>query len=131
MLIKILYSLLILLFLLIIGWRIFNYFIYPVLQFFKRKNEHGYILLSVVNGEHYEHRAMVEKLVGRKLSFDEEVHHINGKKWDNRRTNLALLSRDDHLEWHRQLSTLYKAKKYPTIRQQKEILATDFQATLF
>ena len=127
MLIKLLYSLLILLFFIIAGWRIFNHLIYPVLQFFKKKNEHGYVIW----GEQYEHRAKIEKIIGRKLLYDEEVHHINGKKWDNRRTNLALLNREVHLEWHRQLASLHKNKKFPSIRRQRKILTDDFQAMLF
>jgi transposase len=46
------------------------------------------------------HRFLMEKKLGRKLTFDEVVHHINGNKHDNRVENLEVLSRGDHLRLH-------------------------------
>ncbi|MBC7538294.1 MAG: HNH endonuclease [Bacteriovorax sp.] len=53
---------------------------------FKRKNEFGYVLTRA--GE-FEHRVKVEQPIGRSLEYGEEVHHSNGKPWDNRKANLA------------------------------------------
>lgn len=74
--------------------------IYPLNQKLKKKNEHGYVLSG--NGN-FEHREIVEKIVKRKLRPGEEVHHINGVKWDNRKSNLALMTKEEHLRWHKRL----------------------------
>lgn len=44
----------------------------------------------------YEHRLIMESIIGRHLKEDEHVHHINGKRWDNRPGNLQLLSSSEH-----------------------------------
>lgn len=44
----------------------------------------------------YEHRLIMEGLLGRCLGKDEHVHHINGKRWDNRPENLQVLSAEEH-----------------------------------
>lgn len=47
-----------------------------------------------------EHRVIVERHLGRKLSKDEVVHHINGNKLDNRIENLKVVSRAEHKRLH-------------------------------
>ena len=44
----------------------------------------------------YEHRLIVEGILGRYLTTQEHVHHINGTRWDNRPENLQVLSASDH-----------------------------------
>lgn len=121
-------SLLLLVFLLFVVFKFYNNLIYPILQFLKKKNEHGYILLGVTE---YEHRAKVEKIIGRKLSYNEEIHHINGKKWDNRKSNLALMIRESHIKWHERLAWMYENKIFPSIKTQRKKLIEDFNARLF
>jgi len=48
----------------------------------------------------YEHRLIVEEKIKRKLKRKEEVHHINGKRDDNRIENLYLFTKSEHKAYH-------------------------------
>lgn len=68
-------------------------------DFGRHVKKNGYVWISVpalANGGKktmiMEHRYVMQKLLGRTLRQEETVHHINGKRGDNRPDNLELFS---------------------------------------
>lgn len=46
------------------------------------------------------HRVLAEIKMGRALLDNEDVHHVNGDKTDNRPENLEVLSKSEHAKKH-------------------------------
>ncbi len=68
-----------------------------------RKNRDGYVLLwepehpnKSLGGWQFEHRLVAEQTLGRYLTSEEHVDHINAVKDDNDPSNLQVLSPSDH-----------------------------------
>lgn len=74
----------------------------------RRIGSDGYYLLYSPNHPHCdsqkyvrEHRLIMEKIIGRYLTKEEVVHHINGNKLDNRADNLMLFyNNSEHVKHH-------------------------------
>lgn len=52
------------------------------------------------NGRVFEHILVAEEKLGRKVTRDEVVHHINHVKTDNRPENLEVVGRGEHVRNH-------------------------------
>lgn len=54
-----------------------------------------------VNGKkHDEHRYIIEQIIGRKLGFNEVVHHKDKRKFNNDASNLEVMNRAEHTRLH-------------------------------
>lgn len=62
--------------------------------------KNGYITICTQGKKHYKHRLLMEQHLGRKLKPNEQVHHINGDKTDNRIENLVVIERGKHQKMH-------------------------------
>lgn len=61
-----------------------------------QKHPSKYVRIYVNGVRVHEHRYVMEQILGRPLQDDEEVHHINEDKTDNRPENLQVVSKKEH-----------------------------------
>jgi len=67
-------------------------------------NGYGVHRVSISGRRVYAHRAVAERILGRVLSSEEHVHHIDRDKGNNSAGNLIVLSEDGHTRLHRAMS---------------------------
>src|SRR5687768_15764725 len=48
----------------------------------------------------YKHREVMEQVLGRPLTRDEHVHHVDSNRLNNEPSNLRILTRADHCREH-------------------------------
>lgn len=63
-------------------------------------NTNGYKVVGHNGIKIYEHRYVMEIYLGRKLGWDDVIHHINEDKLDNRIENLSLTNHSEHVKLH-------------------------------
>jgi len=78
-----------------------------------KANCHGYMFVLQKDGSYkQEHRLIMENHIGRELSDDEIIHHINHIPTDNRIENLQIMTHQTHTKLHSKLR--WNRKTHPT-----------------
>lgn len=67
---------------------------------YRHGNKNGYKMIKIDGKWKEEHRAIMEKHIGRKLKKTEVVHHVNHDKHDNRLENLQVMTIAKHVSHH-------------------------------
>ena len=70
-------------------------------RYIGKRRPHGrYMVIRTEKGWESEHRVVMEKHLGRKLSTKEHVHHKNHDRRDNRLENLEVILASPHASLH-------------------------------
>lgn len=67
----------------------------------RKVNNSGYVQIKINNKWYPEHRYIVEKFIGRELTEEEVIHHIDKNKQNNSINNLMIFpTQKEHAEFH-------------------------------
>ena len=70
----------------------------------KYTNPDGYLFTRQEDGSYrQDHRLEVERHLGRRLTSDEIIHHIDGNKQNNLYSNLMIVTRSEHAKIHKEM----------------------------
>lgn len=79
----------------------------------ERDNMKSYKCITLNGKQVRLHRALMEAYIGRKLMPWELVHHDDGDKHNNELSNLSIITRADHIQFHEiGRSTQFADSKY-------------------
>jgi hypothetical protein len=87
----------------------------------KTRTPQGYIKVRTGRSYALEHRIIMEQHLNRKLAINEDVHHLNGIKDDNRIENLYVLKRSAHSKFHKDNRDFVQALILRNATLEKEI----------
>ena len=97
-----------------------------------------YKRITIDGVSYLEHRYIVEQNIGRKLLSTEQVHHINGDRFDNRISNLMVVTQEEHDRFHKWkypeekecvvCGKIYKPK--PTKRERSKVCSIECKKIL-
>lgn len=62
---------------------------------------HGYMVIKIAGKMKLYHRHIMEEYLGRELTANEVVHHVDGDKLHNALSNLTVMTRGEHINHHR------------------------------
>jgi len=76
-------------------------------------NTEGYRIIRTESGRwRAEHIVIVEKALGRRLKYGEQVHHVNGVKADNRNVNFIICTNSYHKWLHNEMARRYQREHF-------------------
>lgn len=82
----------------------------------KYVDSRGYMRILIEGQYILEHRVIASQMLEGHLG-DNEVHHVNGNKLDNRSENLLVLTSSEHAKLHRRLRPINPKKEIPALRE--------------
>lgn len=81
-------------------------------------NSQGYKIITINGKQFYEHRIIIEDFTGRKLNYDEDVHHKDGNKLNNNVDNLEIINKGEH-------GRIHAYQRWNNIEERKEFNERD------
>jgi hypothetical protein len=98
----------------------------------RRETGDGYVIKKSESGKNqFEHRQVAEAYLGRRLERWEVVHHMNGRRSDNRPENLCVMSHMDHERYHKWYNWIRKTyRRSPSKAVQLNKLTGTFGGTI-